>query len=105
MPKTAIKLMPDYHCWPLWHHDGVIGNIDPDELGISRALSERMKIWSDTYDSHLALSNPASTTWTKDEESEFDAEGRRIALLLAEEVGTAFDVYYSSRCIPVSELV
>ena len=104
MPTPAIKLMADYGCWPIWHHDGQIGNIDPRALEVTERLAEALQNWAAVYDSHLDVSDPASTTWTVDEEQEFDVEGRRLCHLLAEEVGAKFRVFYSSRCIPVGEL-
>jgi hypothetical protein len=95
MPKTAIKLMPDYGCWPLWHHGGPqVGNIDPADLGITEGLAAKLKAWSAVYDSHLNLGDPASTTWTKEEEKQFDEEGRRLWRELAAELGERYSVFY-----------
>jgi hypothetical protein len=95
MSKPAIKLMPDYHCWPLWHHGGPqVGNVDPDELGITEGLAAKLRAWAATYDSHLNLTDPASTTWTTEEEKLFDEEGRRLWRELAAEVGDRYSVFY-----------
>jgi hypothetical protein len=105
MTKPAIKLMPDYQCWPLWHHGGSrVGNIDPRELGLSDALVGALEHWKEVYDSHLDLADPASTRWTKEEEAEFERLGRMLCRDLAREIGDRFSVVYSSRCIPVDAL-
>lgn len=101
--------MADYHCWPLWHHGGSeIGNIDPRTLGLSPELQTRLKRWSEEYDSHLDLSDPASVSWTEAEEIAFDTEGRKLCTALAVELGPRFAVSFfdqkTARCIPVLEL-
>jgi hypothetical protein len=104
--NRGIKLMPDYGCWPLWHHGGAeIGDIDPRKLGLSTELLRALKSWASVYDSHLNMNYPASTAWTKDEEREFDSEGKRLARELASELGAQFQVFYSARCIPVEALI
>lgn len=107
--KPAIKLMPDYGCWPLWHHGGEqIGNIDPREIGITPGLADDLERWADVYESHLNWSDPASTAWIKEEELQFDAEGRQLCRRLAEELGARYSVFYferqSAACIPVGAL-
>ena len=107
--QSGIKLMADYHCWSLWHHGGSeVGNIDPRTLGISTTLQARLKRWAEDFDSHLDLSDPASVSWTEDEEITFDREGRRLCTALASELGSRFAVYFfdhrTARCIPVLEL-
>jgi hypothetical protein len=105
MSKPGIKLMADYHCWPLWHHGSdVVGNIDPEDVGVSEALASRLEDWAATFDSHLNVSDPASTSWTEEEENRFDAEGRQLCRELAAEIGDRYSVVYSSRCIPVEAL-
>ena len=107
--RAGIKLMADYHCWPLWRHGGSeVGNIDPRTLGLSTALQVRLKRWAEDYDSHLDLSDPAAVSWTQEEETAFDCEGRKLCTALATEVGPSFDVFFfdqrTARCIPVLEL-
>ena len=104
MPKPALKLMTEYGSWPIWRHDGPPGNVDPRELGISERLAQGLENWSATYDSHLNVSDPAATSWSAEEEKSFDAEGRRLCLALAEEIGARYSIVYSSQCIPVSDL-
>jgi hypothetical protein len=105
MQKPAIKLMPDYHCWPIWHADGhQVGNINPANLGISVNLQEDLSHWAATYDSHLNLNDPTETTWTEKEEKKFDDEGRRLTVELLKEIGSQFTIYYSSSLVPAETL-
>lgn len=101
--------MPDYQCWPLWHHgDGMTGNIDPRSLGLSVELQVQLEHWADVYESHLDWSDPASTRLTEQEEKAFEFEGRRLCVALAQELGIRFSVFYfdrkSAACVPASEL-
>ncbi|MBK8476332.1 MAG: hypothetical protein IPL39_08420 [Opitutaceae bacterium] len=96
--------MPDYGSWPIWRHDGEIGNLDPRKLGVTEELACALEDWAATYDSHLNVSDPAATTWTEEEKKEFDIVGRSLCQRLSEEVGARFRVFYSARCIPVEEL-
>lgn len=105
MSRPAIKLMADYQCWPLWHHGGTqVGNIDPRRLELSRALVADLQRWSEVYESHLNPGDPASISWTKEEEAEFEGIGRKLCLRLAAEVRGRFEVVYSSACIPAEAL-
>src|SRR6516162_9853599 len=93
--RPAIKLMPDYECWPLWHHGGnQVGNIDPRLIGVSGPLVDDLERWANVYESHLNLSDPAFTNWTKEEEAQFDTEGRKLCLRLAAELRTRYSVFY-----------
>ena len=109
MSKPSIKLMADYHCWPLWHYGGKeVGNIDPRELGVTEVLAAKLAGWAAAFDAHLNVSAPASSAWTEDEKKAFDIEGRQLSRALAKEVGERFSVFYfeplSARCIPVEAL-
>jgi hypothetical protein len=105
----AIKLMPDYECWPLWHHGGKqVGNIDPRAIGVSGPLADDLERWANVYQSHLNRSDPASTKWTKEEQAQFDVEGRKLCLRLAAELRTRYSVFYfdpfTKSCIPAEAL-
>lgn len=101
--------MPDYQCSPLWHHDGDrIGNIDLCEIGISASLVDDLERWAEVYESHLNWSDPAATKWTKEDETQFDSEGRQLCRRLAVEAGDRFSFFYfepqSASCVPVETL-
>ena len=95
MTKPRIKLMADYRCHPLWHDGGAeIGNIDPAEIGLSEDLLHDMDAWVAIFESHLDLSDPASCSWTKAEEAEFDRIGLGLRDRLTEEVGNRYAISY-----------
>jgi hypothetical protein len=107
--RPAIKLMPDYECWPLWHHGGnQVGNIDPRSIGVSDPLANDLERWADVYESHLDRSDPVSTKWTDQEQKQFDAEGRGLCRRLAVELRTRYSVFYfdpfTKDCIPAEAL-
>ncbi|UQN06009.1 NUDIX hydrolase [Deinococcus sp. QL22] len=54
----TLKLMADYHCFPLWKPDG--DNLDPATLGVPTALAARLEAWADTFDSTLNRADPMS---------------------------------------------
>ena len=85
-----------------------VGNVDPAGLWISGDLAAKLERWAATYDSHLNLSDPAATSWTKEEERNFDADGRRLCRMLAKEVAGRFSVFYfdpiSKHCVAVEAL-
>lgn len=93
--KPSIRLMADYQCWPLWHCRSVqVGNIDPREVGVSMALAKDLSRWVETFESHMDLSDPASTKWTPEEIAQFDSEGRELSRRLVAEIGDRFDILY-----------
>jgi hypothetical protein len=50
----SIKMMADYHCWPLWEASaGRVGNIDPRTLPISRDLVVQLESWARLYDARI----------------------------------------------------
>ena len=106
--KPNIKLLADYQCWPLWHHEGkVVGDIDPRETGVSDALVGDLERWVEVFESHMDLKDPASTRWTK-EEAQFDSEGRKLCCRLAEELSDRYTIFYhvpfTSRVVSVEAL-
>jgi hypothetical protein len=90
----AIKLMADYDCWPLWEASpGVVGNIDPETLPISRGLKDRLARWAAEFDASLNRDDPAnSPVYPPEELAAFSAEGRRLGEDLQAELGPDFHV-------------
>jgi hypothetical protein len=86
----TIKLMADYGCWPLWEaSSGPVGNIDPDELPISKGLKDRLKRWAADYDATLVVDDPASSGFaTSEARSAFSAVGLRLGEDLEAELGS-----------------
>jgi hypothetical protein len=90
----AIKLMPDYQCFPLWEASpGVIGNINPDDLPLSDELKQALSAWADEYDATLNLSDPASSGFSDVEaEKLFRQKGIALGERLRVELGGGYSV-------------
>lgn len=95
----AIKLMPDYHCSPLWAADGVeVGDMDPHEFPLSPKLKSALWDWATTHDRTLNQEYPPSSGFSSDtEESKFDREGRRLWRALEQELPNVKVSYYRVR--------
>ena len=93
----TIKVMPDYHCWPLWHAGEEIGNIDPASLPLSGDLQDALLTWADAFDAILVMDDPAASAFASEEvEAEFDHHGRDLARRVAEELSGSHHVLYFS---------
>jgi len=54
-----IKIMADYHCYPLWHiSTSKLENLNPNDLPISSALCLRLMRWAEIYDTTLNMKSP-----------------------------------------------
>jgi len=92
-----VKVMPDYHCWPLWHAGGGIGNIDPASLPLSPALRADLLTWADAFDATLDPADPASSGFASAEAlGRFDHWGRSLAERVAKELSGTHRVLYFS---------
>jgi len=94
-----IKLMADYECWPLWEASpGVVGNVDPNSLGLSASTLDALGRWAKHYDSFLNIDSPLDSREVSPEEQDsFTSEGRRLwALLQVELSGTCEVLYFES---------
>jgi len=89
-----IKLMADYHCFPLWcASPGEIGNINPDELPISIELKNRLYKWANLFDETLDMDNPINSGFSNvDDKIFFKKEAYEIAKLLKDELGPKYDI-------------
>jgi hypothetical protein len=96
--KYTIKLMVDYHCWPLWwagEHEP--GNIDPTSLPLSDELVARLTKWAETLDAKLDHEDPSQSGFASTAEAQtFDEEGLELWSLLREELGPQYVVFYHS---------
>ena len=88
--------MPDYDCYPLWHHnDEQVGNIDPSTLALSDSLIRKLMAWKDEYDQTLDRANPiASGFLGKEAEIKFVAAGYELAVELKAELKNIEITYY-----------
>jgi|SRR4051812_30070242 hypothetical protein len=102
LTPRKIKLMPDYECWPLWEASpGRIGNIDPASLPISDSLRHQLLKWTQTYDSMLNYSDPASSGFPNEAaEQEFKKMGMELANRLQQELGAQFEVVLHKSFLP-----
>ena len=90
----AIKLMPDYQCFPLWEASpGDVGNINPENLPISLDLKAELAAWTKIYDATLDVDDPACSGFQSEEaEAEFKRVGNDLAERLKCELGPDFAV-------------
>lgn len=90
----AIKLMPDYQCFPLWEASPrQVGNIDPDTLLISDDLKVQLLNWARAYDTTLNMDDPTCSGFlSDDEEAEFKRTGNELGERLRAELGSDFTV-------------
>lgn len=91
-----IKLMPDYGCFPLWHHQSQeVGEINPESLGLSPDLCERLACWQNEYDQTLNASDPVISGFgSKEMEVKFVVKGYELALALKKELNGTQVVYF-----------
>lgn len=93
----VIKLMADYHCWPLWEVEPDVGNIDPGELPISASTRVALEDWAAAYDETLDHDYPPDSGFADQErEAAFETEGRRLWRALRRELGERVRVLYDS---------
>ncbi|PXX34939.1 hypothetical protein [Undibacterium pigrum] len=87
-----IKLMPDYHCFPLWEASpGQVGNIDPSSLPISDELKSLLSLWAREYTQTLNNEDPLNSGFENtDREQDFIATGEKLAVRLQMELGEGF---------------
>ena len=91
----TIKLMADYHCFPLWEVPGdCVGNIDPDSLPLSDSLKTKLLNWADIYDATLNMEDPARSGFLSIGDAEdFEAQGMALVDQIVEELGSDFKVF------------
>jgi hypothetical protein len=94
---VRIKLMPDYDCSPLWwdNEPGKIGNIPPDELGLSEELAGDLWTWAGAFDATLNRDDPPKSGFSSVEaERGFYERGSQLAERVADELGAKAAVRY-----------
>lgn len=91
---VKIKLMPDYHCYPLWGmDDDNWGNIRPSALPISKALAEDLMQWAAEYDATLNGDDPLNSSFSSaQEEWRFKDQGEKLLDRLRLELGNNYTV-------------
>ena len=96
MKLTSIKLMPDYGCLPLWHHDDEeVGEIDPLIIPISYELAADLLDWAKEYNQTLNDECPQDSSFSNKElEIQFSEKGLGLAKRLNEELKDVEVVYF-----------
>ncbi|HQT90273.1 MAG TPA: hypothetical protein PK677_17360 [Acidiphilium sp.] len=86
--------MPDYQCYPLWEASpGIVGNINPNDLPISKILAERLNKWASQFDATFDLEDPASSGFQNEyDRLVFRALGYELAKELGGELGQGYSV-------------
>jgi hypothetical protein len=91
-----IKLMTDYGCAPVWHHDdpdGEVGPVDPADLPLSAGTIDDLRAWAVWYDTFLDMRDPAdSRRVLPEEDAAFRAAGRRLWRAVRRELGPGLRV-------------
>lgn len=106
-----IKLMWDYHCWPLWESGGAQYALEPDSLPLSQTTKERLERWAAIPDAKLAaVEYPPDMKWSTEEQQTFEAEGRELWRIIRRELGESFYVSYHNPlagpvCAPEDDVV
>ena len=92
----VIKLMADYHCYPLWDMSpGECGDIAPSEIPISKELQQRLLNWAAIYNETLDQNYPPDSGFKdSEEESKFSNEGKELVECLRNELGSDFSVVF-----------
>lgn len=92
----AIKVMPEYGCFPLWCNDkDEVGNIDPESLPISSLLASQLNDWAADFEATLNQEYPPKSCFSSKEiEVKFLAKGYELASALKAELGSVTVTYY-----------
>lgn len=77
---TAVKIMADYNCMPVWAaNDGAYGDMPPNVLSVSNELEGALLDWQDAFDASLNLEDPANSYWTNEQFEAHLAQGLELA--------------------------
>jgi hypothetical protein len=104
----TIKLMADYHCFPLWNstQGEDYDNINPEDIPISRELCIKLLQWADSFDTILNVNDPRSSCFkTEIEEKQFIEEGHKLKKQLQNELGNTFEIRYKVLGSGIDEVI
>jgi len=92
-----IKIMADYECSPLWW-DGEsknLGNIRPEELGLSKQVCADLWSWAAVFDATLNHDDPRISGFSSEiREREFHECGKELTKRVGTELGPKHRVRY-----------
>lgn len=78
--------------WPLWGDEGMV---DPEALGLSVPLQDRLRMWTDYYRSNFTGDNNYLVTTERD--AAWVERGRRLVDQIREELRGRAHVSYEER--------
>src|SRR3954454_24691324 len=84
----VVRLFPDYASSTLWFADQI--PLEYVDAEITSGLAGRLDRWEESY--YAGLDPMVHDWYSEDLEREFEAEGRKLAQALAEELGREFRV-------------
>lgn len=92
----AIKLMPDYGCFPLWEASpNAVGNVDPRTLPLSSGLASELEQWAAQFDTTLNSDDPLESGFrSSQDEHDFADAGRQLFIKMQKELGPEFKVSF-----------
>jgi hypothetical protein len=90
--------MPEYNASPVWEVDDLgLDDLEPSELPISPELQRDLVGWARRYQATFDGDYPGNSGFqSREAESDFDRDGRRLWRRLAEELGDGARVSYFS---------
>lgn len=84
--SKRVKLMAEFHAYPLWALDGDdFGDFPPYLLDISGELAEDLACWADDYTASKDPDVAFKSLWSEEQLEAHTAEGRALAVRLARE--------------------
>jgi hypothetical protein len=89
MPASSkrIKLMADYGTFPLWAmDDGLIGDVSPQDLGVSEELTADLWAWANDFELSLNPDDPVESLWSDDRHKQHVADGLALARRIKHEL-------------------
>ena len=95
--KKKIKLIADYECYPLWEYDelGLIGNLNPEDLPISKELIKTLDDWSEIFDETYNKDDPIKSGFAcLEDELKFKTLGEILSKRLKQELENKYDIFY-----------
>jgi hypothetical protein len=92
-----IKVMADYECSPLWwDQPDRVGNIRPEDIGLSQTLAADLWAWAAIFDAALNDEDPRFSDFKSQAEAiEFGERGRLLTARVAAELGSAAKVRFA----------
>lgn len=94
--RMKLKVMADYHCYPLWLVDqNGPKNISPESLLLDTKIIQQLYEWADKYDSTLNLDDPRNSGFPSPQAHRaFVDSGLQIAKELAKYTNATWAITY-----------